>query len=156
MLSKEFHLANSPWFILTRENVIDCLKFVIHNKKIYDIVVLGGLANESLFAIIFKYYNKLEQIVNEQTHITDWSRMTSPTSPFVFIDGEKRNIEFINNNLKKNKYSIFIRKVSPEFPDEVLREYIFIKKKFNFSQKILLLIVCIIFIIVYNFTPLLM
>jgi hypothetical protein len=113
---------------------MDCLNFIIYNKKIYDTVCHGGLANESLFAIIFKFYNKLENIINETTHLTDWSRMSSSTSPHEFIKGDSSDINFIDKSLKKNKYAIFVRKISNKFPDDILRKYIF-KDSNNFTLK---------------------
>jgi hypothetical protein len=35
------------------------------------------------------------------------------------------DIKFIENALNNNKYSIFIRKISPEFPDEILKKFIY-------------------------------
>jgi len=35
------------------------------------------------------------------------------------------DIEFINKNLEKNKYAMFIRKVAPEFPEDILKHYIY-------------------------------
>ena len=57
--------------------------------------------------------------------MTDWSRKATPTSPHLFNDGNDTDIKFIENSLSKNKYSMFIRKISPEFPDEILKKYIY-------------------------------
>ena len=65
------------------------------------------------------------------THITDWVRMSSPTSPHLFKEGNELDIAFIRDNLGKNNYAMFIRKVHPNFPDEILRE--FIKNNTTFS-----------------------
>jgi len=131
MLPKELHLANDPWFILKRENVCHILDFIIKQNSVTKMICNGGLANESLFAIILYGYKQLESknkdVISAITHITDWSRMTSATSPYIFrdIDSEGKNIQFINKELERNKYSIFIRKVAPEFPDSILRHYLF-------------------------------
>jgi hypothetical protein len=55
--------------------------------------------------------------------------MTSATSPHIFKDANEKDIKFIDTELEKNKYSMFIRKISPEFPNEILREYIYQKYK---------------------------
>jgi hypothetical protein len=96
------------------------------------IICSGGLANESLFAIILYCYKELEssdKVISAITHITDWSRMTSATSPHIFKYANEKDIKFIDTELEKNKYSMFIRKISPEFPNEILREYIYQKYK---------------------------
>jgi hypothetical protein len=132
MLPKEFHLANDPWFVLKRENVLQIVSFVNVKKEMTKIICAGGLANESLFAIILYCYKELEssdKVISAITHITDWSRMTSATSPHIFKDANEKDIKFIDTELEKNKFSMFIRKISPEFPNEILREYIYQKYK---------------------------
>jgi hypothetical protein len=123
-LPKELWLANDPWFILTRENVNQIFHFVSNESSISKTICSGGLANESLFAIIFKYYGQLEYVKCAVSHLTDWNRMTSATSPHVFKEANKEDITFIDKELERNCYAVFIRKVSTEFPDEVLRNYI--------------------------------
>jgi hypothetical protein len=61
-------------------------------------------------------------MINESATISDWSRMTSPTSPYTFIDGTEENINVICELLKKNKYALFLRKVNNKFPDTALKE----------------------------------
>jgi hypothetical protein len=143
-LPKELWLANDPWFILTRENVKQVFHFVSTQQTITKTICDGGLANESLFAIIFKFYKEIEDgSINSHinccvSHLADWKRMSSSTSPHVFKDATEEDINFIDNELERNPYSCFIRKVSLEFPDEVLRYYIYEKNKVK-DNKILLL-----------------
>jgi hypothetical protein len=54
----------------------------------------------------------------------DWSRMTNSTSPHTFIEGSDKNKEFISKSLEKNPYAMFIRKISKEFPDNILEPYV--------------------------------
>ena len=75
-LPKELWLANDPWFILTRENVKQVFHFVSTQQTITKTICDGGLANESLFAIIFKFYKELESkshINCGVTHLADWN-----------------------------------------------------------------------------------
>jgi len=131
LLPKNLHLANDPWFILTKENVKQVFHFLSHKKELVKTICSGGLANESLFAIIFKHYGELDDppirthINCASSHIIDWYRMSSPTSPHVFKEGNEKDIEFIDAALKKQYYAAFIRKVAPEFPDTILRKYIY-------------------------------
>ena len=123
-LSKDFHLENVPWFTLKREDVYRVISYSILNKKIYNMICNGGLANESIFAIILQSFYQLSQIKNENTHATDWSRMSSTTSPHLFKYGSKRDIDFIREFKKNNKYTMFLRKVDPLFPDDIILEFI--------------------------------
>jgi len=92
-------------------------------NNIYRTVNEGGLANESIFAIMLQTFNELTNsklLVNDVSTITDWSRMSSPTSPFLFKEGNEENINIIKKLLKENKYSIFLRKVDRSFPDQTI------------------------------------
>jgi len=125
-LHVELHLANDPWFVLKRENVGHLLNFVNKQNDVVKMICNGGLANESLFAIILHGYKQLGAVViSAVTHLTDWSRMASATSPHLFKDANETDIKFIETELEKNKYAMFIRKISPEFPDAILRHYIY-------------------------------
>lgn len=133
-LPKEFRLGNDPWFTLKRENVCQVLDFVNKQQEITKTICSGGLANESLFAISLYYYRQLElngPVISSATHIADWYRMHSTTSPHLFQKADEQDIKFIDTELERNNYAMFIRKVAPEFPDEVLRHYIYEHNKDN-------------------------
>jgi hypothetical protein len=55
--------------------------------------------------------------------------MASSTSPHLFKEANELDIAFIEKELEKNKYAMFIRKISPEFPDAILRHYIYHQNK---------------------------
>ena len=123
LFKKEYWLANDPWFTLSRSHVHKCILFMAAKNNIYRTVNEGGLANESIFAIMLQTFNELTNsklLVNDVSTITDWSRMSSPTSPFLFKEGNEENINIIKNLLKENKYSIFLRKVDRSFPDQTI------------------------------------
>ena len=130
LLPKEFHLSNDPWFVLNKEHVLQVLTFVNNKKDITKTICSGDIANESLFAVILYSYRQLDlkgPVISAATHITDWSRMTSTTSPHVFKEANEKDIKFIDSSLEKSKYSMFIRKVAPEFPNDIIRQYIYEK-----------------------------
>jgi len=127
-LPTELWLANDPWFVLTKENIKQIFHFVTTQHTLTKTICEGGLANESLFAIIFKFYKELEpnsHIICASTHLADWYRRSSTTSPHIFKEEDEEDITFIDKELERNKYTMFIRKVAPEFPDQILRYYIF-------------------------------
>jgi hypothetical protein len=104
---------------------------------VYSLVCKGGLANESIFAIILKTFNRLdgsgddgENVINAPSTLIDWSRMTSSTSPYVFkyendIRTIDHNINWIVGEKKKHQYTIFLRKVDSSFPDDILEKMIY-------------------------------
>jgi hypothetical protein len=96
---------------------------MVGKNKVYTQVNEGGLANESIFAIMLQTFKELtnpQTIINESSTIADWSRMANPTSPYCFKEASQENISIIKNLLKENKYAIFLRKVHKEFPSEAL------------------------------------
>ena len=139
-LPNELHLGNDPWFVMKREHVCQILTFVNKEKEITKIICEGGLANESLFAIILFCYKQLDvksHVISSVTHITDWSRMATSTSPHIFKEANEKDLKIINYELSKNKYAIFIRKISPEFPNEILNDYIYKYNKENDDKLII-------------------
>jgi hypothetical protein len=82
------------------------------------------VANESIFAIMLYAQNSLRLVKNEDATATDWTRMMSSTSPYLFKEGDYKDKKFIDDYLKEKKYTMFLRKVDKSFPDSVLIEYI--------------------------------
>jgi hypothetical protein len=68
-------------------------------------------------------------VISAVTHITDWDRRSSSTSPHVFKYADDLDIKFIDKSLKNEQFCVFIRKIAPEFPDDILRYYIYERSK---------------------------
>ena len=125
LLKKEYHLANDPWFTLSRDHVHKCIIFLAAKNDIYKQVNAGGLANESIFAIMLQTFGQLnnhDTLKNAVSTITDWTRMSSPTSPYLFKNGDNlaADINIIKNLLKENPYAMFLRKVDKSFPNQTI------------------------------------
>lgn len=127
LIKEEYHLANDPWFVIKREHVRKSLEFTRYNNKLYQIICNGGLANESIFAIILYCYKELDNVKKNVSNCANWENMSSSTSPYVFKEGNHYDITFIERFLRENKYTMFIRKVDPAFPDKVLNDFIYNK-----------------------------
>jgi hypothetical protein len=125
LLKEEFHLANDPWFIMKREDVKKSIVYSNVNAHIFKTICSGDVANESIFAIMLHSFNELQNVKSSVTHITDWSRMTSATSPHVFKEGNPVDMKFITNSVDANRYAMFIRKVDKCFPDNKLLDIIY-------------------------------
>lgn len=139
LLPEELRLANDPWFIMKRENVLQCLSFLAQQPKMTSTICNGGIANESLFAVIMYIYKQLNShnVISAVTHTTDWSRQSSSTSPHLFKNADELDIQFIDKTLATEKFAVFIRKMAPEFPDEILRHYLFEHSKREDEQLVL-------------------
>ena len=141
-LPKELWLANDPWFTLTRENVKQVVHFVNTQPTITQTICNGGLANETLFAVILYFYKELNskkgRIICKPSHLTDWNRMANSTSPHLFKEANEQDIKFIDKELERNNHAMFIRKIAAEFPDEILRYYIYKQNKENDEQLVLI------------------
>jgi len=138
LLNSEYWLANDPWFTLCRDHVNKCMLFMTLKRDVYKQVNSGGLANESIFAIILQTFGELTnplRMINECSSIADWTRMSSPTSPYNFKEDTKENINIICKLLKENKYTIFLRKVHCNFPDDALKRIM--EMDFNHEYELL-------------------
>lgn len=124
LLNEDFRLGHDPWFILTRKDVERCCTFPKIKRDIFYLVCKGGLANESLFAVMLRAFNVLDEVINEPSHICNWHKMSSATSPYVFKSGDTEEITFINTAINKNKYAFFLRKIDKDFPDDILKQII--------------------------------
>lgn len=135
LLAPEYWLANDPWFTLCRDHVQKCILFLTLKTKIYKQINDAGLANESIFAIVLQTFGELTnnspRLINETATISDWIRMSSPTSPHLFKEANEENINVIKKLLKDNKYSLFLRKVHKQFPDEAIKDIM----KLDFGHK---------------------
>jgi len=136
LLKEEFHLANDPWFVLNREHAQNCIQYSLINSNIYKLICNGNIANESIFAIILYTFNQLDNVKKYVTHAADWSRMSSSTSPCLFKDGSPKDIEFINTFIQENPYTMFLRKVSSTFPNEILQYFIYNNEDKNLVKKV--------------------
>lgn len=139
LLSKEYWLSNDPWFTLCRNHVQKCLLFITYKTNTYSQINKGGLANESLFAIILQTFNELnnpDRLINETATLCDWTRMSSPTSPYMFKEATPENIIFISNELKENKYAMFLRKVHRDFPDYAIQDIMNLEFNHNYENEL--------------------
>ena len=127
LLTSNYHLQNDPWFVLKREHVQQCIRYINQKNNLVKTVCSGGLANESLFAIILYIFGQLNNnsLICSPSHIVDWNRMTSSTSPHVFIEGNTQDKKMIEHSLKENTNIMFIRKISQDFPNDILKSYIY-------------------------------
>ena len=123
-MPSKYHLKNDAWFVLSKSSVSKCIEFITNHKQLYITISNGIIANESIFAIMLKSQGLLVGVINESSHATDWTRRMTPTSPYLFKYGSTHDVDFIKDSLKKNKYTIFLRKVDPEFPDNILQKFI--------------------------------
>jgi len=137
-LPKSMHVMHDPWFTLTRTHVQKIINFILHKetRKIYKMVCAGGLANESIFAIMLGLYNdshsyntksilKMDEltnpnnpnVLNTSATIADWSRRDGPMSPHTFSasDNPHLNRQIIQKLKERNPLAMFLRKTSPDF-----------------------------------------
>jgi len=129
-ISSKYHFVNNPWFTLCREHVEKCKIFYLQHRKFFNFICNGIVANETIFAIIL---HKEKNIINSESYIVDWSRMTSPTSPYTFSNKNIiQDVNFIQEK-KKNENIMFIRKISKEFPNDLLNKNIHEKNNSNFG-----------------------
>lgn len=124
-LPSSLHLANDPWFVLTRKHVIQVMNYVLMQAPTYKRILAGGVANESVFAIALYSQGALgkEGFINASSTISDWVRKSSPMSPHVFNEEKvvEKDREVVKELLENNKYGMFMRKVGKECDETWLK-----------------------------------
>lgn len=154
-LPVHLRLGHDPWFVLSRPHLLKIFLTIEMQPAIVKTVCAGGLANESLFAILLKLCGELETegVRCVSTHLSDWSRRVNPTSPHVFHEGNDLDYKFIKQELERNQEAMFVRKVAPEFPDSMLRYFIYEHRKEE-EQSLTLFVICFVVlgIIITSFT----
>lgn len=114
---ESMRLGNDPWFVMKREDVLRIISYPVKNTHTFNIICEGGLANESVFSMILYQNKSLEQVINVSSHITDWSKPSSATSPYVFSFANNDELQYIHDTIHKNEYAMFLRKIDDSFPD---------------------------------------
>jgi hypothetical protein len=123
-VTERFRLANSPWFTMSRGHALAVIHFIRANASLAETVFNGIVANESFFAVALEHAGLLKEVVPVDTHLSDWSRVSSATSPHKFeLSGDPRDRAFIEEGLAANPMAMFLRKVMPAFPDATLQKY---------------------------------
>ena len=79
-------------------------------------------SSQMLYFPKIKSFAEFMKLINESATLSDWTRMASPTSPYLFKEASLENINIISNLLKENKYAMFLRKVHKCFPDSTITD----------------------------------
>ncbi len=131
---KPLHVMHDPWFTLTRDHVRQILQYIKNpvSRTIYTTICNGGLANETVFAIMLGLYNdtqlkdieKNKNVMNTSATVVDWKRRDGPTSPHTFskADNPHMTVHVIRELIKQNPLAMFIRKMDASF---VFPNYLF-------------------------------
>jgi len=123
-LPKYLQLGHDPWFVLTREHVENCFLFLKTQTQMFQKICRGGLANESLFAIILIFMKKDNKIINASSTLTDWGRRSTATSPHLFIPKDEFQDTWVVQNLKReNPWGLFLRKVDKNYSIEKIKKW---------------------------------
>lgn len=119
LLPSGLQLGHDPWFVLCRRDVVSCV--LLKQSSLFMTVAKGQIANESIFAILLHVSGKLKRAINSSTHLVDWSRPSSPTSPHLFSGAlTERDASVIAKLRTASPFHMFLRKVDASFHAEAL------------------------------------
>lgn len=116
--------GNNEWCVLCNEDVRTII-YLLDHTQIVNIMMKGPNSDESIFSVCLHIGNKFKNVLNTNTTIIDWIRTTNEgSSPHVFTEWKKKDQDFLKKFVKDNPYSMFLRKVSANFPDSVILKWI--------------------------------
>lgn len=122
-LAPHLHLANDPWFVMTRSHVETCLSFLKVNHSMYTTVTAGSVANESIFAIILAMRNgSMARLLNAPSNVADWVRPSTASSPHYFYEASDGEMAILRTLIEQHPHCLFGRKFNMAFPATALRQ----------------------------------
>jgi hypothetical protein len=127
LLPTDYHWAHPQWSILCHADLEKLLELAATDQDLTAILLKGHTADESFLAIYLYKINNFQNVINKATTLVDWKRAPGGGSPYVFhdwIEADKTAVAELQTGERKNNY-LFLRKVGPTFPDEILREWLF-------------------------------
>jgi len=129
LLPPAMHLAHPQWCIFCHEDLSQIINLSKTNKSIKNVLarLMGGhAAEESWAAIMLLIINNLKNVMNQTTTLVDWKRTPNGNNPHTFISWTAHD-ETIVRDIRRNAQNehMFMRKIGPNFPDHILRRYIF-------------------------------
>jgi hypothetical protein len=123
LFDTEARFGNSEWCAICNED----MKLLISLWEKTDIIskmIEKPHADESIFSVGLYFGNKHKNVVKKEITVIDWDRMeNNDSSPHTFIDNDEEDQEYIQN-MKKDKFYLFIRKIHKDFPDEEIEDWI--------------------------------
>jgi len=126
-LPKEYWLHHEMWVILTNKDIKDIISFRDNAKTnvIYNTLVSGNIADECFIGVMLMISNKMNKVLNITTTILDWEQNSAVSShPYVFSSYNEYIRKLLHQKRKQNENGLFLRKISSEFPDDVLQTFI--------------------------------
>jgi hypothetical protein len=128
MLPPQMHLVHATWCILCHEDLSQMVNLSKTNeniKKIFSTLASGYIGDESYVAVLLFNINNCVNVIKKSTTLADWKRTPNGNNPHTFIKWTPQDEAIVRENCKTtpNEY-MFMRKISPAFPDDVLRKHI--------------------------------
>lgn len=129
LLPSDMHVAHSQWCIFCHEDLSQLVKMSKldeHIKNALSVLAGGHAAEESYAAALLGSINDMKNVINQPTTLVDWNRSLNGNNPHVFIEWTDADETIVNDLRKTNANTfMFMRKIGPTFPDEILRKHIF-------------------------------
>lgn len=144
LIPADLRFGHDPWFLLTRVDVFSIchtLQLAYHRQeynqskqqqlvRLIQTVLSGGLANESIFALLLQIGNGRKHVISASTHYANFARSKSTTSPYLYQNTEsdiayfQSDIKYIHHQRHQPNNSFlflfFFRKIHSSFPSFLL------------------------------------
>ena len=126
-LPKDYWLHHEMWVILTNKDINDIISFRdnVNTNIIYNTLVSGKIADECFIAVMLMISNNMNNVLNITTTVLDWEQnIGAPNHPYVFSSYNEYNKNLLHKKRQGDENGLFLRKVSSEFPDDILHNFI--------------------------------
>ena len=99
------------------------------DNDVLQTVIQGHASEESYAAIMLLAINNLKNVINRPTTMVDWKRTPNGNNPYTFVEWTDADASIVRSirDQSPNEF-MFMRKISPTFPDHVLRSFLVLHK----------------------------
>lgn len=116
----KFHVQHSEWCILSREDLVIVLMVALKSTAMANIVLAGPAADESFVGVALAFHDRLKDALNTRTTLVDWKRSPNGNNPYTFTEWTSDDEALLKKKRSENPLLMFMRKVGPTLPDEVI------------------------------------
>lgn len=127
VVAADHRMAHSEWMIVSHIDLESILVFSKQNS-VSDILLSGVCADESYVGTCLSLLNRLSNVKKEVVTFVDWKRSPNGNNPYTFGKWSNEDTMTINSAFHDNKYIMFLRKVSADMDDTIIRKLQAIKR----------------------------
>lgn len=124
LLPQKLRISHQQWCIICKEDMEIVFDFTNHNHELAQSIIHGHTSDESFIGVCLLKENQLKNVINTVTTLVDWDRSPNGNNPYTFTEWTPKDEQVVTELSRANPNAMFLRKISIDFPDEVIDQWI--------------------------------